>query len=204
MAGVHLDHRLSPILEGGRRVTPAITTYLEAGCGFGGSCFPKDVRALIAHGDKAGYPMKLLQSVIEINRKQPARLMQLLRKHMPELKGKRIAVLGLAFKPGTDDMRESPAIPLLEGLHGAQADIVAFDPVATHEAKKVFSGMAVTYAATLDEAITGADAVIVVTSWPQFQRVPKLIGKAAEGVVVIDGRRMLDKHSIPRYDGIGL
>ncbi|NJK88173.1 MAG: UDP-glucose/GDP-mannose dehydrogenase family protein, partial [Myxococcales bacterium] len=135
MAGVHLDRRLSPIIEG-KRITPVVTTYLEAGCGFGGSCFPKDVKALIAHGEKAGQSMGLLKSVIAINEDQPKRLMELLDRHLPSLVNKRVAVLGLAFKPGTDDMRESPSIPFIRELSTRGAEIVGWDPIAIDGSEK--------------------------------------------------------------------
>ncbi|MCK5418281.1 MAG: UDP-glucose/GDP-mannose dehydrogenase family protein, partial [Desulfobacterales bacterium] len=108
MQGVHLDKRLSPIFENGKRVVPPIIEFLKAGCGFGGSCFPKDVKALIAHGKQIGKPMKLLNAVIEVNQKQPREIIALIKKYFPDLRKIRIAILGLAFKPGTDDMRESP------------------------------------------------------------------------------------------------
>ena len=113
MKGVHLDKRLSPILSDGKRITPSFTTYLEAGCGFGGSCFPKDVKALIAHGNRHDSPMRVLDAAIDVNRDQPTRMLELLKQHHPHLDGKQVAVLGLAFKPGTDDMRESPSIPIV-------------------------------------------------------------------------------------------
>lgn len=204
MQGVHLDRRLSPILEGRRRITPVITTYLEAGCGFGGSCFPKDVKALIAHGRNAGQPMPLLESVIAINRDQPNRLVELVEKHLPNPKGKRVAVLGLAFKPGTDDMRESPSIPFVQELARRGADLVGWDPVALSEAEKVFAEIDIRLTSDLDEAVRDADALVIVTRWPELEALPDRLDLAKNQAVVIDGRRMLDKTRAPRYDGIGL
>jgi UDPglucose 6-dehydrogenase/GDP-mannose 6-dehydrogenase len=106
MKAVHLDKRLSPVLPDGSRIKPSFTTYLEAGCGFGGSCFPKDVKALIAHGRKHGRPMAILEAVIRTNENQPREILSLLRKHFSSLRNVEIAILGLAFKPGTDDIRE--------------------------------------------------------------------------------------------------
>jgi len=102
MQGVHLDKRLSPIPAVGQRIVPVFTTYLEAGCGFGGSCFPKDVKALISYGKKKGRPMRLLDAVIDVNSTQPRTMLTILRKHFPILEGVKVTVLGLAFKPGTD------------------------------------------------------------------------------------------------------
>lgn len=204
MRGVHLDKRLSPILPDGKRIQPQFLTYLEAGCGFGGSCFPKDVKALIAYGKKVGEQMSLLDAVIEINSSQPLKVLPPLHKHFPVLAGVRVAVLGLAFKPGTDDMRESPAISIMKELVEYKASIKAFDPVAREEAQKIFANGAVTFAENLSEAIAGAQAVILLTRWPEFDKLPHLLSALANPPIFIDGRRMLNKDSIPRYEGIGL
>ena len=200
MAGVHLDKRLSPITHDGR-VVPSFTTYIEAGCGFGGSCFPKDVKALIAHGRQFGQPMKLLSSVIEVNEDQPNRMLEMLAKHIPDLAGRRIAVLGLAFKPGTDDVRESPAIAIIEALLRCGASVQAFDPVAEAEMRRVFNDARIEYRPTIESAVDAAEAVLLVTRWPEFETLPELL---APEVLLIDGRRMLARDSVPRYEGIGL
>ena len=204
MKGVHLDKRLSPVLENGERVVPAITTFIEAGCGFGGSCFPKDVKALISHGQKAGQDMSILQSVIDLNHAQPLRLLSLLGEHFDSLQGLNIAVLGLAFKPGTDDMRESPAIPIVRALHEQGAEISAYDPVATDEARKEFSDVPVQYAESATAAVQGADAIVLVTTWDEFASLPEIINNMESAPLLIDGRRMIDKNAVPRYEGIGL
>jgi UDPglucose 6-dehydrogenase/GDP-mannose 6-dehydrogenase len=203
MAGVHLDKRFSPILPDGCRVRPASLTFLEAGCGFGGSCFPKDVKALIAFGEAAGAPMDLLRSVIGVNEAQPEKMLDMLRRHYPDLAGRRIAVLGMAFKPGTDDIRESPSLPVTRALVEAGARVTAYDPVARHEAEAVF-GTAVNFRDDLAEAVADAEAVLVMTRWPEFAALPGLIAGAANPPLVIDGRRMLARDSVPRYAGIGL
>jgi UDPglucose 6-dehydrogenase/GDP-mannose 6-dehydrogenase len=216
MRGVHLDKRLTPIMPDGSRLVPAFTTYLEAGCGFGGSCFPKDVKALIAHGRKAGSPMPILDAVIQINEKQPHQVIQLLHRHFPSLRGVRTAVLGLAFKPGTDDVRESPAIPVISELLAAEARVKAYDPIATHEAEKLFDPDQVEYCTTLDQAIENAEAIVLLTRWPEFENLPRLLAnghsndageRSSNGhppPLVVDGRRMLDKTSVAHYEGIGL
>ncbi len=204
MKGVHLDKRLCPIMPDGQRIIPQFTTYLEAGCGFGGSCFPKDVKALIAHGKKAGHPMSLLESVIRVNENQPQQVLNILKDHLPDLKGRRLAVLGLAFKPETDDMRESPAIPIITQLLSAGANIQAFDPVAQDEAKKLFGDNCITYCETLSHAIAGVDAVILLTRWEEFRKLPDLLNKNDVPLILIDGRRMLDKQHFARYAGIGM
>jgi len=204
MKGVHLDRRLSPIMDNGDRVVPAITTYIEAGCGFGGSCFPKDVKALISHGQRAGQEMNILQSVMDINHTQPMRILDLLKKHFDSLRGLNITVLGLAFKPGTDDMRESASIPIVHALHEEGAKISAYDPIAMDEARKRFTGVPLEYAESTEAAVQGADAIVLVTTWGEFASLPEIINNMDTPPLLVDGRRMLDKNSVPRYEGIGL
>ena len=204
MRGVHLDKRLSPFTSEGDRIKVPFTTYLEAGCGFGGSCFPKDVQALIAHGKKAGSTMHLLDAVMKVNKHQPENVLKLLEQHVPDVDGKKIAVLGLAFKPGTSDMRESPAIPIIRHLLEEGAQISAYDPMARAEAEKILSSDNVTFAATLEEAVGDAEAVLVLTRWPEFKQLESMFEGLANAPLVIDGRRMLDSRCFARYEGIGL
>jgi UDPglucose 6-dehydrogenase/GDP-mannose 6-dehydrogenase len=202
MRGLHLARYLSPLADG-QRVEPSIVSFLMAGCGFGGSCLPKDVSALVAHGRANGVPMNVLSSVLEVNGRQSAEVFRLLAKHFTTLKGKRIGILGLAFRPDTNDMRESPAIPVVRRLLEEGAQVTAYDPAAMEEARHMF-GDRITLANTLAQALTGVDAVVLVTRWKEFERVPQLIAKSGGSPVFIDGRRMLDKTSIERYEGIGL
>lgn len=204
MRGVHLDKRFSPILQDGTRVNPASNSYLEAGCGFGGSCFPKDVKALIAHGQKHGSDMVLLDSVIAVNAKQPGRMLELLGKHIANRKGVKVAVLGLAFKPGTDDMRESPAIPVVNSLAEEGAVLSAFDPIASEEAKHEFQNIEMRYCDSVAAAIEGVEAILIMTRWDEISALPALLEGLDNPPVVIDGRRMLAKDSVARYEGIGL
>jgi UDPglucose 6-dehydrogenase len=204
MDGVLLDKRFSPILADGTRLTPAFTTYLAAGCGFGGSCFPKDVKALVAHGNKVGVPMEVLDAVVHVNQRQPQQILHLLGKHFPSLQGVRAAVLGLAFKPGTDDMRESPSIPVIQSLQAGGAFVQVYDPVAQHEARKVLSSLDIAYCDSLEAAIQDVDAVLVLTRWDEFASLPDLLAARCPQPLVVDGRRMLDKLSIARYEGIGM
>ena len=122
MRGVHEATYFNVVSESGERRKASITSFLEAGCGFGGSCLPKDITALAAQGRSLGVAMPLLTDVLEINRSQPEELLRLVRKHVPELAGTRVTVLGLAFKPDTDDLRESPAFPIIRALRSAGAD----------------------------------------------------------------------------------
>jgi UDPglucose 6-dehydrogenase len=201
MRGVHLSQYFR-----GRNgdSLPPITSFLKAGCGFGGSCLPKDVSALVAHGHKAGVSMRLLDSVLQVNREQPMQTVGLLRKHWADLKGIRVAVLGLSFKPGTSDTRESPAFPIMRELLNSGAVLKAFDPVAMEEARKAFPDSRVDYCDSLSAALTAIDAVIVVTPWPEFLEVPATLKTKDPKVVFVDGRRAYDKHAVINYEGIGL
>ena len=201
MRGVHLSMYFRSRNKEG---LPPITSFLKAGCGFGGSCLPKDVSALIAHGQKAGTSMRVLESVIRTNEEQPKRTVGLLKKHWPNLKGVRVAVLGLSFKPETSDVRESPAFPIMRELLDAGAVVKAFDPVAKHEAQKTFPEAKVNYCDSLEAALADIDAVIVVTPWKEFRDVPALLQKRQPQVVFVDGRRAFDKQSVAKYEGIGL
>jgi UDPglucose 6-dehydrogenase len=183
---------------------PSIVSFLRAGCGFGGSCLPKDVKALVAHGQKAGLPMSLLESVIEVNEAQPRRVIALLEKHWADLGGIRVAVLGLAFKPGTNDVRESPAFPIVHELRKRGAVLKAFDPVAMDEARRVIGDADMTYCESLSAALLDIDAVIVVTPWPEFREVPGLLRHRQPAPVFVDARRAFERGSVERYEGIGL
>ena len=202
--GVHLDKRLTPILSDGTRVFPGFTAYIEAGCGFGGSCFPKDLKALAAYGKKTGSSMRILNSVIEVNDEQPAQMLHLLKKHYPDLRGICVAVLGFAFKPGTDDIRESPALAVTRMLLEAGALVRGYDPIAQNEAKKIFSSNEVTFCSDWEMAVSGAHAILIITKWPEFENLPAMIASLPKQPVVIDGRRMIARQSVAIYEGIGL
>jgi UDPglucose 6-dehydrogenase len=203
MRGVKLDKRFCPIGEDGGRIVPGSTTYLDAGCGFGGSCFPKDVKALIAHGRKAGSPMRILESAISVNEEQPGQVLALLHRHFPSLEGVKLAVLGLAFKPGTDDMRESPSIPIIRSLLEQKAKVRAYDPVARAEARKILGNDQVEYPDRLDDALAGAQAVVLLTRWDEFHSLPELLNSKGTPPLLVDGRRMLASDCTPLYEGIG-
>jgi UDPglucose 6-dehydrogenase/GDP-mannose 6-dehydrogenase len=210
MQGVHAMKELTPAVPAGapgggagRRVRAPIANFLSPGCGFGGSCFPKDVKALIAHGQSRDVQMPLLEAVIDVNRRQPHRLVGMLEQRLGRLDGRRVAVLGLAFKPGTDDMRESPAIPVVEMLLAGGAKVRAFDPVAMPEARKVFNGR-IAYAESLADAVEEADGVLLVTRWPEFRALPALLAGRNATAAFVDGRRLIDKRAVPGYAGIGL
>jgi UDPglucose 6-dehydrogenase/GDP-mannose 6-dehydrogenase len=204
MAGVHLDKRFNPILADGCRVNPGFLSYLEAGCGFGGSCLPKDIKALISYAESIGENPKLLRSVIEVNQKQPNKLIQLLNKHYESFKNLKVAILGLAFKPDTDDMRESPAIPVIKSLLQKGAYVKAYDPVAKEEAKKIFGTNNIEYPESLNETLLDVDAAILITRWKEFKDLSSLINGIKQQPLIIDGRRILNKNNYKKYEGVGL
>lgn len=166
--------------------------FLYAGCGYGGSCFPKDVKALIHTGKEHGYHMQIIEAVERVNEQQKSIVFEKLKKELSPLNTKRIAVWGLAFKPETDDMREAPALVVIEKLLSEGAEIVVYDPVAMDEAKRRL-GERVTYAKDMYDAVVDADAIAMMTEWKQF-RVPSwnVIRKAMRGNLIVDGRNIYD------------
>lgn len=167
--------------------------FLYAGCGYGGSCFPKDVKALIQTAQKVGYEMKVLQAVEAVNEKQKSILFNKLIKHFNgDIKGKTVALWGLAFKPETDDMREAPALVLIDKIIGAGASVKVYDPIAMSECKRRI-GDKVTYCKDMYEAAVDVDALLLVTEWKEF-RMPSLevLNKTMNNKVVIDGRNIYD------------
>lgn len=203
--GVHLDKRFSPIMPDGTRVFPQSNTYLKTGCGFGGSCFPKDVNALRAYANQKGVPSHVLDGVIETNATQPDSILKLLNKHMKKISNVNITVLGLAFKPGTDDIRESPSLPIINQLIEAGANITVFDPHAMDVAAQtaLANQSSIQYADSFKSSIQNAQAIVVATAWPEFSELPELISSASPAPLVIDGRRVFNPDSIERYEGVG-
>jgi UDPglucose 6-dehydrogenase len=166
------------------------TSFLFPGVGYGGSCFPKDVQAMKRFAADKDYDFKILDAVEQVNKLQKTKLVALMKKHFGSLKGKTIAVWGLAFKPRTDDMREAPSIPLIEALLSAGVSVQAFDPEAARVAKGIF-GARITYAANGYDAVKGADALAIVTEWNEFRR-PDFgkIRSLMRSPVIFDGRNL--------------
>jgi UDPglucose 6-dehydrogenase len=167
-------------------------SFLFPGVGYGGSCFPKDVKAMIHFAAKKDYDFKILKAVESVNSAQKTRLVTKMRAHFGSLKGKTIAVWGLAYKPRTDDMREAPSIPLIETLLSAGASVQAYDPEATRTAKAIF-GNRITFAASNYDALKGADGLAIVTEWNEFRR-PDLarMRSLMRSPVVFDGRNLFE------------
>ena len=200
MRGVHQAAYFT-MRSNGQRLKAPITSFLEPGCGFGGSCLPKDVTALVAQGREHGLSLNLLNSVLEINGGQPDELMRLVDRHFPSLTGVPVTVLGIAFKPDTDDIRESPAFPLIRRLKQRGAKITAYDPVARPVDHPDLAGVALS--PTLNDAVRDAEVVILVTRWAEFQNLAGCLKEHNRGPLVVDGRRVLDPAAFARYEGIG-
>ncbi|MEA1945549.1 MAG: UDP-glucose/GDP-mannose dehydrogenase family protein [Euryarchaeota archaeon] len=162
--------------------------FLNAGTGFGGSCFPKDVMALIGKAEELGYDPVLLNAVIEVNEQQPMRMIELLAEHIGNLRNKRIAVLGLAFKNDTDDIRESRSIPVITELLNLGAQVSAYDPLAEPNMRKIFPE--IDYRESAPDALNDADACLIMTEWDEFRSLDKEFD-AMKNIVVIDGRRVV-------------
>ncbi len=182
--------------------------FLHAGPGFGGSCFPKDTLALMRIAEEAGAPSKLIQSVVSVNDdRKIAMAARVIAACGGDVKGKRIAILGLAFKPETDDMREAPSLPLIEGLIAAGAKVVGFDPVAMPGAKPLLPA-SMEFAADSRSAVKDADALVLVTEWNEFRALaPRWLSQQMRGNVVVDLRNVFDPEAMRAaglvYQGIG-
>ena len=191
--GMGLDARIGP-------------QFLRAGSGFGGSCFPKDVSALKQLAGNSGYHFQLLTAVIEVNELQKRRIVGKLQKHLGSLLGKEIALLGVAFKPDTDDVREATSLVLAARLQSEGAHVRVYDPVAMDNAAELLGGADAAESAL--DALDGADGAVLVTEWPEFAEIdwPAVKGKMAQPLIV-DGRNFLDRDALVAagftYEGVG-
>jgi UDPglucose 6-dehydrogenase len=191
--GMGLDERIGP-------------KFLRAGAGYSGSCLPKDVSGLKQLAGNSGYHFQLLTSVIEVNELQKRRLIGKLNKHLGSLAGKRVTLLGLAFKPDTDDMREAASLILAARLESEGATVVAFDPVAEERARELLPAVEMSQSAM--DAVDGADAVILITEWPEFAELDWAeVAKRMKTPLLVDGRNFLDAEAVRAagltYEGIG-
>jgi UDPglucose 6-dehydrogenase len=191
--GIGLDQRIG-------------THFLRPGIGYGGSCFPKDVSALKQLAGNSGYHFQLLTAVIEVNELQKRRVISKLQKHLGTLVGKTVALLGLAFKANTDDMREASSLVLAARLQADGARVRAYDPIAEEEASKLMPG--VDLAGSAMDAVAGADAIVIVTEWPEFAQLDwTAVAEHTAGRTVIDGRNFVDGDAVRAagftYEGIG-
>ncbi|ASJ06243.1 UDP-glucose dehydrogenase family protein [Thermococcus pacificus] len=184
--GVGLDHRISPY-------------FFRTGIGWGGSCFPKDTRALIRKAEELGEDPIIIKAAVEVNERQPLKLIELLKKHVPDLKGRKVGLLGLAFKPNTDDVRETRAYIVVKKLLEEGANVIAYDPQGMGNFKRFYPdvGERIKYASTPEEVLNSTDVILIVTEWPQFEELDY------SGRIVIDGRRVRAAERTARvYEGV--
>jgi UDPglucose 6-dehydrogenase len=191
--GIGLDNRIG-------------AKFLHAGPGYGGSCFPKDTLALLQTADAAGVDQRIVRTTVSVNDDRKAHMVERVGRALGSLSGKRVGVLGLAFKPNTDDMREAPSIPLIQGLIERGASVAAYDPVARHQAEQVLKG--VEFAADAYAAAGGADALVIVTEWDEFRALDlEKLAESMRGKVLIDLRNVYDREEAERaglaYQGVG-
>jgi len=180
--------------------------FLNAGLGWGGSCFPKDVKAFLKFGEEMGLCLKLVESIIEINESQIENAVKLAKELIGKLDGRKISILGLAFKPGTDDVRESRAIRLIEELLKYDVEIRVHDPKALEKAKKIL-GDRVTYCKTIEECLTGSDLCILATEWPEYKELnQEMLRKYMRSPALLDCRRLYDPEEFKgiKFAAIGL
>jgi UDPglucose 6-dehydrogenase len=190
---IGLDSRISP-------------KFLKAGAGWGGSCLPKDIKALCAFSEKVGYKPKLLEEAIATNAKQAKHIVDLTTEELGNLKGKKIAILGLSFKPKTDDTREAPSLKVINHLIKEGAEVCALDPFAVSNAKKIF-GSKVNWSASLTQCLNGADCCILITEWDEFKNLKPKDLRLMRKPLLIDARRIYDREKFPNtieFRAIGL
>lgn len=192
--GIGLDRRIGEL-------------FLKAGAGWGGSCFEKDLKALLNFGAKNSVELPLIESTLKVNDTQPYKLIDLAKKLVGELKGKRISVLGLSFKPNTDDMRYAVSIKIVNKLLEEDAKVVVYDPIAMQNARKIFNNT-VEYANSVEECLKGSECALIVTEWNDFKGlIPEDFIKLMKNPVVVDGRRMYDSKAFSsklKFAAIGL
>lgn len=197
MHGVHLDKCWGAPGRDGKSQFAGAVTYLRAGIGFGGSCFPKDLRALRAFARNEGVDVPILSSVLKVNEERAGRVVDLLTSHIGVLRGKRIAVLGLAFKPETDDVRESPGVRIAKLLLLRGADVVLHDPLVGVDAVRDQLGTGITQAHDVTAAANGADAIVIATGWDAYRRLDwSDISSRMRSPVIFDGRQVVPANHI--------
>jgi len=188
VSGVHLDRRWSPVLEQ-RRLSPEILTYLVPGCGFGGSCFPKDVEALRSQGMECGLPMHILSAVLAVNDAQPGQVIEILEQEIADLSARKCLILGLAFKPSTDDARNSASLKIVQGLLKKGAKVMAHDPLAMENFERALGPEAaeITFVEDWKKHLGTADIIVVATKWPEYETI---VQTDLSGKIIFDARRM--------------
>lgn len=201
--GVQTDRRWNPIVEG-QRVAPGILNYLVPGCGFGGSCLPKDVEALRSQGVELGLPMPVLNAVLDVNRRQPFQVVEAIERESCKVGGRTVLLLGLAFKEGTDDVRESASLKIVQSLLAKGARVLAHDPMATNNFQAALGQQSspITFVPEWQSHVQAAEVIIVATRWAEYLELEEV---DLTGKVLFDARRLLDPSRIRagKYLSIG-
>jgi UDPglucose 6-dehydrogenase/GDP-mannose 6-dehydrogenase len=187
--GVISDKRWSPIINN-NRITPSISSYFTPGAGFGGSCFPKDVQAIRTQGEELGVNMAVTNAVLDINKKQASRVIDML----GDITKKKVLLLGLAFKPGTDDLRESSAINIMSQLLSNNADVIAHDPIAMEHAKKQFNHPSLQYTDSWENKVNEVDIIVIGTNWSEYLELKNII---RNNITIFDTKRLFSINDIP-------
>jgi len=197
MQGVHSDNRWSPLDGDGKKINPQIIDYLKPGCGYGGSCFPKDVMAISALAEDIGVSSSILSAVIEVNEKQPEVIIDILKENVSQLKNKRILMLGLSFKPDTDDVRESVSLKLLQQLDSQVKSLAAHDPIAIPNAQNAVGfGNNIEFVDNWRNKLPEIDIVIIATNWAEYRDLAHLPDQI-NGKIILDTRSLLNKTDLP-------
>jgi len=203
MAGMHLSQYLTRMTSRYGRQTAQITSFLQPGCGYGGSCLPKDLAALVKFAENRGVDPVLLRAVGDVNRGQPKVVLDLLQKELGSLSGKTIGVLGLAFKPDTSDTRQTPAVPVISALSAAGCQVIAYDPVVKDD-ESVSRAAKFDTAESVDQLLSESDAVVLITKWAEFADLPDRIRAMPNPPLVVDGRQFYDsKDFTSKYVAVG-
>lgn len=203
MEGIHLSQYLTRMTPRYGRQAAQITGFLQPGCGYGGSCLPKDLAALVKFAENRGVDPVLLRAVGDVNRRQPKVVIDLLREELGSLSGKTIGVLGLAFKPDTSDTRQTPAVPIIAELNAAGSKVIAYDPVVKED-ESISNAVDLQTAESVDALLAQSDAVVLVTKWGEFADLPKRLRAMPKPPVVVDGRQFYDpKDFSSKYVAVG-
>ena len=196
MEGVYFDNRWSPLVDNQKKIFPKILDYLKPGSGYGGSCFPKDIMALSFLSKEISIPSKIIDAVIAVNEEQPKQLLKILKKKVNNLSDKSVLILGLSFKPDTDDVRESISLKIIKLLYNEVSSLAAHDPIAIANTKKVInSSIDINYVNDWESAIIDADIVIIATNWLIYKSIDKL-GTSLSDKIIFDTKSLLDSNII--------
>ncbi len=203
LEGLYSDRRLS-VSSNGKKITPNIVSYIFPGPGFGGSCLPKDISALVKFSEDMKYNPKILKEIIEMNKSRPNHMVAYLEDELGSLKNKTLTVLGLSFKPDTDDIRDSPAIEIIKILSNKGARIKAYDPVAMNNTKKLFPN--IIYSKSIEDSLKDSEGCFIVTKWKEFKNMNEKTFKSMKNPIIVDCRRMLNPQDFKnvKYIGVGL